>query len=128
MHTRQLLAQAQQRASASTLLVPAAAVDQQQPDTTVGQPQSLIAKSALHIFRDDWFAARRREGVQEAWQASMWPEIRRDFDSLPPSEREDYAERARQSKHAARRQRALAKAAATSAATQALPAEAPAPE
>ena len=45
-------------------------------------PAPMRGKSPLQIFRDEWLRRRRAEGIHEAWQASMWAHISRDYAQL----------------------------------------------
>ena len=48
------------------------------------------ARSALGLFRIDWYTQRKALGQSQKWHASLWADIRRDFEALPEREQQRY--------------------------------------
>ena len=84
------------------------------PVAVAGTPRPAAkpsrARSALQVFRDDFFELQRARGIRELWSAAMWPRLRGLFDALSPEEQGEYRRRAQLSQsvvHHERRVRVL---------------------
>jgi hypothetical protein len=63
------------------------------------------ARSALQVFRDDFFELQRARGIREPWSAAMWPRLRGLFDALSPDEQGEYRRQAQLSRSVAHHER-----------------------
>ena len=98
---RRAQAQAAQRPIPPALGPPAAQAAL--PQAQQPQPQqSLKGEGPLQVYRKEWLAERRAAGEHVAWNAGMWPAIKRDFAALDAARRQEIQLKSEQSINVAR--------------------------